>query len=114
MTKLSSWSKYLVLVLRLDVYLFFQCGPYLFCLKLLEFLFSPEILFFAMHTSTIASMVSFVEEKGGCVDWGVFSVKFKGVKVKSMHNFFEIKNSGQNLEVRNKKPRRRSTHVASS
>ena len=56
-----------------------------------------------MDTLKIVSMVSFIEQKGGCVDWGA--------KANCLRKFFDFRKSGQSVEVCNNEAGRRYTQV---
>ena len=74
-------------------------------------LFSCDILIFAMDSLEIAAMVSFIDQKGGCVDWGALSTEFPRVKAKRLRELFDFRKSGKSEEVCNNEAGRRYTQV---
>ena len=56
-------------------------------------------------------MVSFIVEKGGSVDWCVFTTEFPGIKAKKLRKLFEFRQCGKSLEVCINEAVRGITHV---
>ena len=64
-----------------------------------------------MDSLKLDSMVSFIEEFGGCVDWCVFTTNSPNVKAKRLRKFFQFRQCGKSLEVSINETVRGITHV---